>query len=863
MSNDSARPPQIEQLLGHLTRTVCGEVGDKFLFSLVEFLAQSFDVKYALIAEVSCCKTDEQPTFVQTLAVYGDGTCQENFEYLLEGTPCKEVTQKRVLCSHEKDVALLYPKDKFFVDNSIESYFGVPLICSKGGVCGLLVLLDIKPLKNTPVITDIMSIVSHRAAAEIERLSKEKQLQTLSKVVKKSYSSVVITDPEGIVEYVNKAFLDSSGYSENNLLGKNLRTIKSGEHTDDFYKRMWFDVFTKKTWHGEICNRKKSGELYWEKVSIFSIENAANEITNFVGIKEDITKHRTEQARLRLAATIYDNASEAIYVTGIDGKIELINPAFTDITGYNSEDVTGRNPEFLFSNDQSDVFYDELINSLKRTNRWEGEVKSRTKNGDSFTEWLTVVQLNDYDDNVAHTVHMFSDITEHVKNEALLYRQANYDSLTGLPNKILFMEHLTDSIRLSKQDGTSVAVMFINLDGFKWINDTFGRSEGDDLLRQVGGLISSTLREPDTVSRLISDEFTVILNDVVSSRSVEQAAEKILQVLSSSLVKEGKPIAVSASIGISMYPTDADNAESILHNAGSAMHKAKINGRSHYQFFTQEMNKDLQNRLRLEQDLRRAIKNNEFEVYYQPIIDSERQVVIGAEALIRWNHPTKGLLFPDSFIAFAEETKLIVPIGRWVLETVCQHVSYWDSVGFSPSHVSVNLSPCQCLDIATFQELMDVIVDSGVNPEQLVLEITESLMIDDREDLMDILKDFRAKGVRLSIDDFGTGYSSLSYIKRFPVDILKIDRSFVENLPGDLGDLALVKAIVTMSKSLNLDVVAEGVETYEQMDMLRSLGCEYAQGYYYSKPIPAYELLEFISNGISITEENHALAYDL
>ncbi len=423
---------------------------------------------------------------------------------------------------------------------------------------------------------------------------------------------------------------------------------------------------------------------------------------------------------------------------------------------------------------------------------------------------------------------------------------ANYDSLTQLPNRTLFVERLSHALSRGRRDNSRVAVLFVDLDHFKKVNDTLGHTAGDKLLQEAARRLTACMRETDTVARFGGDEFTVILPDLQDAHNTKLVARKILECLAEPFVIDGAEIFVTGTLGITVFPDDGEDTETLLKNADTAMYKGKGEGRNTFRFFTAKMNAEALEYLELENALRHAIKHEQFILDYQPIIDLKTGRVTSAEALLRWNHPERGLVAPNEFVSLAEETGMIVPIGEWVLRTACEQMNVWRNVGLSSVHLSVNVSARQSRDAAFKDMIKGVLKETGADPKSITLEITESLFMEDEDNALTFLREFRDMGINLSLDDFGTGYSSVSYLKRFPVNILKIDRSFVVDIGKDTESRGLVEAIIAMAHSQNMKVIAEGAETEEQVEFLRSRQCDEVQGFYFSHPLPPEEFAAYI-----------------
>ncbi|MEJ2395730.1 MAG: EAL domain-containing protein [Candidatus Thiodiazotropha sp.] len=560
---------------------------------------------------------------------------------------------------------------------------------------------------------------------------------------------------------------------------------------------------------------------------------------NLAGIS--IERHQTGEA-LRLAAAIYQNTSEAMMITDEKNLIVAINPAFTEVTGYTEEDVIGQDPGILASGSHDAEFFQELWQTLNTTGQWQGELWNRRKSGEEFVEWMTINTIYDSQGQVYRRVSLFSDITERKKADALIWRQANYDMLTQLPNRRLFTDRLEQGIKVAHREGLRLALLFIDLDRFKEVNDTLGHHMGDELLVEAAQRIESSLRESDTVARLGGDEFTVILNELRDVSHVGSISQKIIDALAKPFNLREERVFISASVGITVYPDDGLVAEELLKNADQAMFAAKQNGRNRLSYFTNSMQESAQQRMRLIRDIHQALKDDQFSVYYQPIVEMASGSIHKAEALLRWRHPEHGFISPTEFIPIAEETGAIHEIGNLVFRESVQRVKEWRADYNPKFQISVNISPVQFLaEGFTDKELLANMRHHNVSPEGIVIEITEGVLLKANVNIKEKLSCLRDAGIQVAIDDFGTGYSSLAYLKRFDIDYLKLDKSFVRNLESDANDLALSEAIIVMAHKLGICVIAEGVESEAQRKILAGIGCDYAQGYLFAKPIPAEE----------------------
>ena len=545
------------------------------------------------------------------------------------------------------------------------------------------------------------------------------------------------------------------------------------------------------------------------------------------------------QQSLRMADKVFESTMEGIVITDANSIIQSVNPAFTRITGYTREEAIGKTPALLKSGRQAADFYEKMWRQLKDHGYWQGEVINRRKSGLLYTEHLTITAIADDDGSVRHYVAVFADITQRKQAEERLHFLANHDALTSLPNRTLFSELLQNRVEQSRISMQPFALMFIDLDRFKLINDTLGHQAGDELLVKISQRLQMLAPAGASVSRLSGDEFTLLLPHFDSVTGLASLAQDLLDTVTSEVVLCGNSkVFVSASLGIAIFPSDGQTAESLLVNADAAMYRAKNRGKNTFQFYTADMNASAMARLKLEYSLHRALSKNELQVWYQPKVDLASGSLVGMEALVRWRHPEMGFVPPADFIPVAEECALIVPIGTWVLHEACRQVREWvDRFDFT-GKVAVNLSGRQIKFGNVVETVAQVLHETRLAATQLELEITESTAMDSDGEVMRALEGLRDMGVSLAIDDFGTGYSSLAYLKRLPVQVLKIDRSFIKDLHWDKDDAAIAEAVISMGRSLGLSIVAEGVETVEHRDFLIAKGCHQAQGYLFGRPVP-------------------------
>ena len=585
----------------------------------------------------------------------------------------------------------------------------------------------------------------------------------------------------------------------------------------------------------QLAQNVAAGDLT-SKIEVTSTDEAGHLLAALKDMTDNLT---TIIGELQLAAAVFDSSLDSIFITDSQGTILKVNAAAMRVTGYSADELLGRNPRILQSGRHDRTFYAELWRSVMQTGRWQGEIWNRRKSGEVFPELLSISAIRDKHGAISNYISIFIDISVQKEAERRLDYLANHDRLTGLPNRGLFHDRLLVALVQAKRNRQPIAVLFIDLDHFKYINDTFGHAIGDELLRAVAQRMQGSLREADTLSRISGDEFTILLQHFDSREEVGLVAGKILSAMKLPFYIGEHELYISASIGISTYPEDGDHPELLLKNSDTAMYHAKSDGRGGMRFFRSSMEGHSIQRLELERHLHHALEQEEFLLFYQPQFDLATGRLTGMEALLRWQRPEVGLVSPLDFIPLAEETGLIVPIGEWALRTACTQGSVWAKAGAGPVRIAVNIS-AQQFGRADFCGVVDnILSDTGFPPDCLELELTESLAMHHAEETVLTLKKLKALGVKISIDDFGTGYSSLSYLKRFPVDSLKIDKSFVDGIADDPNDAAIVIAIIVMAHSLGLGVIAEGVETQEQLDFLKMHHCNEVQGFLLGRPMPA------------------------
>ena len=699
-------------------------------------------------------------------------------------------------------------------------------------------------------------------AGYIFEITKQKKLDDQLKETEERYRLLVEESLNGIYivqdgcwVFVNLKFAEIFGYNTEELLGQSVEALVHKDDQDlvlnNLHRRISGEV---RGIRYKFRGVKKDGTIIIVEV-LGNRFHAADRAAIF-GTLVDTTESNRASDKLRMATKVFENTIEGIVVTDANATIEWVNPAFTTITGYSNEEAIGKNPRILRSEKHNREFYEEMWDSLIKQGQWQGEIWNRRKNGETYPEWLTISAIRDEEGQTVQYVSVFNDISERIKREEHIKYQAYHDALTKLPNRYLLYDRLNMAISHANRNEEKLAVMLLDLDRFKRINDTMGHPAGDTLLQEVAYRLNESLRDGDTVSRLGGDEFCIILEDIKHVENVLKVSQKIFKAFSKPFLLRDHELYVTTSIGVSIYPNDGSDVETLIKNSDTAMYEAKAQGRNNVRLYTSSMNDEALERLAIENEIIKGLEKNEFVVYYQPQVCLKTDRITGAEALIRWKHPELGFLLPGKFIPIAEETGLIELLGNWVLSTACSQNKKWQDLGLPPINISVNLSAIQFQQQTLIKTVNNMLKQSGLEAKYLDLEITESSAILDPEFAIKMLKELKKSGIQISMDDFGTGYSSLALLNRLPIDRLKIDRSFISNIVNDTEKQAIVSAIIAMAKSLGLKVVAEGVETKEQMAYLKSHYCDEIQGYFISKPINSeeFEILFRQYNQQAITE---------
>lgn len=677
-----------------------------------------------------------------------------------------------------------------------------------------------------------------------ERRQAEQGLRKLSLVVEQAADGVLITDPNGLIEYINPAFERMTGYGRAEIIGNKPSLLKSGRHDQAFYQSIWQTVTKGEIFRGTLINRRKDGDLFYEEKVITPLKDEQGHVTHFVSTGRDITERvKADEARAQLVA-ILEATTDLVAILDLDGCLHYLNNAGYRLLGLDPKiDISKFCLTELFPERIKQQLQSEALPIAYRTGSWSGETALRRMDEIEVPVSQVLLVHRDAAGEVEYLSTIARDISERKRFEAELQHQATHDLLTGLPNRILLMDRLSAEVERARHANNSVAVLFLDMDNFKRINDSMGHTVGDILLQQIADRLQAALRPNDTIARHGGDEFAVIAGDLPRSENVLAILRKIYSAFERPMSLGAQEAYITFCTGIALYPNDGADVEELLRNAGTAMYRAVLAGHNQYRFYAPDMNARSHELLTLETDLRLAFKRSEFIVYYQPKAELSTGRIIGMEGLIRWQHPQRGLVSPAGFVSMLEESGLIIPVGEWMLSQAC---SEFKEMKLQGMRISVNVSASQFNDPELLRKVSRIMRQENMPPNALELEVTENIVMQDPEAAADTLRKLRTLGVRIAIDDFGTGYSSLSYLKRFPLDALKIDQSFVRDLTRDANDAAIIEASITLGKKLGLEVVAEGVETKEQFEFLRTHGCDLAQGYYVSRPLRKAELIDLL-----------------
>jgi len=747
------------------------------------------------------------------------------------------------------------------------SLINVPIIDHEGNLMGCLELHD-KANGEKFTDHDIEMLQGLAAGAAIAMrntfiFEKHSAIQAELRSTKERYRNLVEStsdwvwevDKTGCYTYVSPNLEMLLGYPSTEIIGQtpfDLMPTREAERVKHIFftqiakDQLPINRLVNKNLHknGHEVILETSGVPFYDDSGVFN---------GYRGIDRDITASFKQEQKEKMAVMVQDNTSEAVMVIDKNLRIVSINPAFTKTTGYTFDEIQGKTPNVLSSGKQDKFFYQQMWEAINDLGYWQGEIWNRRKSGEVYPEWLNINSIKDDAGKVIYYSAIFSDISsqEHIRKR--LHTLAYYDDLTGLPNRELFHDRLDNALTQSHRNDKKLGLMFLDIDRFKNVNDSLGHKVGDLLLSAIAKKLQECIRDSDSVSRIGGDEFTILVNDISQPDDTIIVAQKIIDAFSKPLkLPDGLELYATTSIGICVYPDDGPNSDILIKNADTAMYRAKESGRNNYQFYTKEMSQHFSERLSLETDLHKAISQNELSVAYQPQVSLLTGEIVGFEALVRWNHSKHGWISPTKFIPIAEDSGLIYQIGEWVLKQACQQIKLWHEYFDPKLKVAVNVSSHQLCKSDVVNSILEIIDSFDLPHEAIELELTESSLMDNVESVSHTMDKLSKTGIQLAIDDFGTGYSSLSYIKRFSIDKLKIDKSFVQDISTDKNDVEIVTAIIAMANNLGVEVIAEGVESIEEAVFLHEHGCHEIQGYYFSKPKFAEEINVMLEEGTSL-----------
>ena len=679
---------------------------------------------------------------------------------------------------------------------------------------------------------------TYRATMKIRQ-----ELYAFEFAVKNSDNTIVLTDPEKHITYVNKVFEKTTGYSAKEAIGQNPNILKSGKQDDAFYRELNAKLSKGEKWEGQFINKRKDGSLYYEKASIVPII-LDNRLISYLAIKLDITEYVLQNQKLALAASVFENTEEAIIITDANKRTVSLNSAFEKIYGFTLEELQGETLSKIRSGKQDAHFYKQMWNSIESEGVWQGKLLNRTKSGQIIPVWSTIKAVKDKDGKLINYIAVQTDLRELEGIQDEINYLAYHDQLTGLYNRVHFEEYLQHVIALSKRKEESAALLFIDLDRFKIINDTLGHDIGDEVLVEVAKRLKNTLRESDFIARWGGDEFVVILENINQSADSAKTASHLINILKDPIEIGAHSLTTTASIGIALYPENGEDINTLIKHADSAMYLAKETGKNQFQFYTQALSKEIQNKMNIDIALRNALKNDEFYLVFQPQYALKTREIISLEALIRWNNANKELTYPDRFIPIAEENGAIIDIGYFVFEESCKALNLMRENGLNIQYIAVNVASMQFDEDDLLDIFLSILEKHHLAPSDIEIEITERFVMEPTRSNITLLEKFQLHGFRISIDDFGTGYSSMAYLKNLPADTIKIDKTFVDDIDKGGADNAIIEAIIALAKTLEYSIVAEGIEQELEEDFLREHNCDYGQGYLFCRPILAKELIE-------------------
>lgn len=836
--------------------SLAGKLGFDYFRGLVQSLSNTLNVDCVIVARYH----PSNRKMLQTLAMWDNGVGHDNMTYPLRGTPCEQTLKSGVL-HVSRGLRQRFEGINLLEQEQFESYLGSPLYDSDGQVIGLIVCMHRRELHHIEHLQQVCDALTARTQSELVRLQDEEQINLQKGTLDKAQLMTgfgawryEVDSDEVYMSDVTRLLLTGNGQPFTKL--KDIIDHVLPEHVESV-RAFWRSVFEmghlQEVTFPIQTNHKG---IRWIKTiadcEYGGVVDGSTRVTRVTGVIKDVSEERASQQQLRLLTAAVTQSSNAISITDLNGAIMYVNPAFTSVTGFTVADVIGASTSILKSGLTPNATYEDLWSALSCGETWRGELNNRRKDGRLYWAATLITPLRDADATVVNYLSVQEDISVRKQQEEKLLHQAHHDALTDLPNRLLAYDRLSVSVKHSQRFEHPMCLMFIDLDNFKQVNDSLGHDAGDMLLVKVARRLQSTLRDGDTVARLGGDEFLVILESA-NAHAAELSAKRIMRILETPMSIEGRELVTTGSIGITQYPQDGNTPEVLMRNADSAMYKAKAQGKNTFQFFTQTMDDESQKRLDTESQLRRALARNEIKLVYQPIVDVRTGAIIGAEALARWDSQLLGVVSPLEFIPLAEELGLIVDIGDHIIGQAVSQCASWQKV--SPGFLmAINISPRQLRDATLKHSLKQALEFNGLDYRQVILEVTEGVLVDNVESALAYLRELTGTGLQLAIDDFGTGYSSLSYLKTFPFNRLKIDRSFISDALGSSEGMSLVKVMVDLGHQFGMAIVAEGVETQAQLEYLEGLGADSYQGFYYSKPVSADDFARLLDDETLVLE---------
>lgn len=841
--NDLSKLHLVEDGLRQLVEGVSEATGEQFFSFLALHLAKALDADFAFIGEFA----DPARSIIKTVAVCADGALQDNFAFPIANTPCEQVVSNG-LCMYQQGVLEKFPLDHLALTLGVDSYIGIPLISSHSVTLGPMAVFSRRPIQDIHLAASMLQIFAVRAASELERLLSERALKEtearLKTIVDSVHAGILVIDPENhqIID-VNEVAAATLGRTRDEMIGSSCHCFVCPNEegrcpVTDLHQNMDNE-------EREMIRADGSRLSVLKTVSRVVLDGREHLLESFV----DISRRKQIEGELQESEERYrmlvENQTDLVIKIGMDGNLLFVSPSFCNLFDKAEQQLLGQPLLPVILHQEQASSSEDFGRMICTENSYYREYLSPTVNGNRWIGWALRCIFNQAGQPVG-IVGMGRDITDRKESENTIEKLAYHDPVTGLPNRTLLYDRLQSAISRADRDDQGVAVLFLDLDRFKAVNDSLGHAIGDELLKMVAQRLQNCVRTSDTVARLGGDEFVVVISALDSDHAVGGVVLKILEDLAVRFKIDDCDLYITSSIGIALYPRDGHNVEELMKNADMAMYQAKEAGRNTCHYFSPELNMRATERLLLENTMRRALERQEFFLTYQPQMELSTGHIAGIEALLRWRHPDLGIVPPDSFIPIAEETGLIVPLGEWVLRAACKQALIWQQEGYPPLRIAVNVSARQFRQKNLALRIKAILAETGLDPALLELELTESSVMENPDEAILTLRSLKKMGITLSIDDFGTGYSSLSHLKHFPIDRLKIDRSFVKHVTRDQNDATIAEAIIALAHSMKLTVVAEGIEHGEQMEFMSQHRCDTMQGFYLSRPVPAAEFGDFL-----------------